>query len=582
MTSFYDALISESDFSTRDKSWSPFFSTVGICAGGDITGIGELVLHYNRVTRPVFGRFIGFPLKINRDMATVERLWFGNSTSIVCPVPNVFIFESFELPFVTLFEDVSPGVRDFRSSLTDDACVYFTGFSRTTDARDPDPETPFGLSLFVQCGHLTPRDGTCVVENDEGLIRFCVHIDVLTHIQTRPTEYVRSMADSLAGAAPEWDTYLRRVAACFPLSGETEHGKALAAAARSLIMNTCETYGGYPRYRSCFPSRGEYPCHFLWDTYFQNLGYGFFDKSASVGFLMLIAGNCRYDGKLPQFICSTWARPGDSQPPLLGWAVMKLIESIDKDDLNLLFAVLVKNCSWWLNARMSRFGLIFSPSGLETGQDDSPRFDGGAAVPCDMNAYLLNQMRCIVSVAPMVEKDDVGRYWKKRADEFEKLIYEKLYCPEDGLFYDLDLATGQFIRVRSNACVMPLWAGVKMPENQRKFIIEEFLLNEKAMFGAVPFPSVAYDDKHYDPSGWWRGPTWMPIAYLMCETLEKYGYNDSALEAKKRLYDIILRDGEFRELFDSRTGKGLGAAQQGWTCGIFIRLSREIFLKDKI
>jgi hypothetical protein len=36
------------------------------------------------------------------------------------------------------------------------------------------------------------------------------------------------------------------------------------------------------------------------------------------------------------------------------------------------------------------------------------------------------------------------------------------------------------------------------------------LLDPARLFGAVPFPSVAYDEPAYRSGQWWRGPTWPP------------------------------------------------------------------------
>ncbi len=69
----------------------------------------------------------------------------------------------------------------------------------------------------------------------------------------------------------------------------------------------------------------------------------------------------------------------------------------------------------------------------------------------------------------------------------------------------------------------------------------------------------------------WRGPTWLPMAWMMLEVLEKYGYEDEYISAATRLYDMIIADGELSELFNSQTGEGLGVPRQGWTAAIFLK-----------
>lgn len=575
MTDFYSYLIKQTEYSDCDTSWSPRYSSVGIGAGKDIEGAGTLWFHYNRRTREVFRRFIGFSLPQNAEKTDITALAFGENTVLAAAGVNTFAFASAELASVSLFDGKAAPTKDFRLYSSDGETAFFRGFSLTDEARDPDAEVPFGIAVHTVSGRLEEQDGSYKITAENGKIRFAVSIGILTVDMAELTEKARAAAGkTCAEHTAESRPALEKYAAEFDGDYSEREAEMLAGAARTLILNTTSAEGRLSKYLSCFPSRGAYPTHFLWDTYFQNLGYAVFDSASALDFLLQIAANCREDGKFPQFMCSTWGRPQDSQSPLFGWAVMNLLDSIKDDEkLRVLYEALKANNRWWLTARLTPCGLIYSPSGLETGQDDAPRFDLGATIPCDMNAYLLSQLRATAEVAARLGEEKEKNYYTALADDFSRRIYSVLYCRGDGLFYDVSRDGGEFVKVRSNACVLPLWAGVEMPAEERKFILESFLFNKNAMFGEIPFPSVAYDDKHYDSAGWWRGPTWMPTAYLLTETALKYGYKQQALTAAKRLYDVIVRDGEFHELFDSQTGQGLGARQQGWTGGIFIRLS---------
>ena len=150
-----------------------------------------------------------------------------------------------------------------------------------------------------------------------------------------------------------------------------------------------------------------------------------------------------------------------------------------------------------------------------------------------------------------------------------------LYDEEKNLFFDADPATGERRTLVTLSSLIPLWAGVPLPEEKIRAMIEGYLLNADYFFGKIPFPCVAYCEPVYEPAHWWRGPTWMPAAWLMLETLDKYGYASRRTEAARRLYRIMKEDGVLHELFDSAAGKGLGCDEQGWTAAIFIRLSLE-------
>ncbi|MEL7121861.1 MAG: hypothetical protein AAFO07_20605 [Bacteroidota bacterium] len=61
----------------------------------------------------------------------------------------------------------------------------------------------------------------------------------------------------------------------------------------------------------------------------------------------------------------------------------------------------------------------------------------------------------------------------------------------------------------------------------------------------------------------WRGPTWMPMAWMMLEVLKKYEFEEEYWQAANRIYKLMLLDGELHELFNSQTGEGIGIPQLG-------------------
>jgi len=155
-------------------------------------------------------------------------------------------------------------------------------------------------------------------------------------------------------------------------------------------------------------------------------------------------------------------------------------------------------------------------------------------------------------------------------------MVDVLFDPETCLFWDRHVASGEQVRIKTPACFIPLLEDVPVPTADAMRAIEAVLLNPACFFGEVPFPSVAYDEECYDPKTWWRGPTWMPVAYLMLQVLEKRGFASEAAQGRERLYRMLLKDGNLRELFNSKTGEGMGARQQGWTAAICLRLHEEL------
>jgi hypothetical protein len=62
----------------------------------------------------------------------------------------------------------------------------------------------------------------------------------------------------------------------------------------------------------------------------------------------------------------------------------------------------------------------------------------------------------------------------------------------------------------------------------------------------------------------------------MTQVLEKTGFRAEAQTARATLYRMLIQDGNLRELFNSQTGEGMGAHEQGWTAAICLRLHDEL------
>ncbi|MFO1098565.1 MAG: glucosidase [Xanthobacteraceae bacterium] len=136
----------------------------------------------------------------------------------------------------------------------------------------------------------------------------------------------------------------------------------------------------------------------------------------------------------------------------------------------------------------------------------------------------------------------------------------------------------------------------------------------------VTYRSAESDSNLFGGNSNWRGPIWMPVNYLMVESLDKFGsfygedfkvecpkgsghmmsLTDVANELRRRLVRIFLRDGRgrrpvyngyeklqtdpqfkdyvwFHEYFDGDNGRGVGASHQtGWT-GLVANLIDELY-----
>lgn len=567
------------DFSAKQKTFSPFCSNIGIEVNPDAEGTGALWLHYNRASRKTWNNIVSFPLKQNKAESSAFEIVYGEKEKTAyltfCDTDTIF-FHSENLSSVELFAEKDKMLHSYWIKSFSEDAVEICGYSFNADDRDPDETVPFYIYIKTICGKINNENNITVSADNNQNIAFVFLIQILDIDEEAAKKRIEISSKNYCEAKEKCKQFYLNCFEDFSLEINDENEeKIIAKAAYGLTANLAKAPGRLKEHISSYPSRGTYPTHFLWDTCFQNLAYEELSMPLAKEFLLQIANYCRSDGKFPQFMCSTWERPHYSQPALVGWATLRIAEKDnDRAFIEKMLDAIEKNNKWWLNSRGSECGLISCPHGLETGQDDSPRFDNGTTFACDMNSYVLHQLHCAAKLNEILGNNERKKYWEEKAEKLSQKIIEFLWCEEDGIFYDVRPDDMEFVKIVSPVSFLPLWAGVNLDKEKADTSIKKYLLNPEYLFGEVPFPSVAYNDLNYGSDKWWRGPTWMPNAYLMLETLLKSGYKDEYFTSVKRLYNVMLKDKEMHELFDSKTGKGLGAAEQGWTNAIFIKLCK--------
>lgn len=595
-------------FDDADRSFSTCFANVGLgfvlpegrhdpaagaggpeagasrtARGREIAGIATAYLHHNRVTRALGAPFL--ELRVDDRVAAVaaarygaldvrQRLAHGEARVAFTDVDTV-VLDATGVTGADLGVLRDPGLLDLRRAASHEGERRFLARVPTLDPRDPDPTTPVVLGLRLVRGRWGHDPSTLVADTDGRLtlavaLQVCDLDDALLGArldraaQGVEAAHERSLA-WLADALGPWR----------PAASSAAEAVLEARAAYGLLANTCAAPGLMRDRLASFPSRGGYPVHFLWDTCFHTLGLGPMAPRLASDALEILTDTLRCDGKMAHFVTSTWLRPGASQPPLVGWALARLVD--ERGDLALArrtLRALHVNTGWWLANRGTRFGLIACGDPFETGWDDTPRLDDGPILALDMNAYLLAQARATARMAEAVGEHAVAMENHDRARALDAALLATAYDDVRGVFLDAAADSGERRPLLTPAAFLPLWAGVSLPLSRQRTIVRDTLLDPRRFFGDVPFPSVAYDEPSFDAGRWWRGPTWPPIAVLMLELLDRLGFGDAAASAETRLLAVLLRDGELHELFDARTGAGLGQREQGWTAALYLWLLR--------
>jgi glycogen debranching enzyme len=72
------------------------------------------------------------------------------------------------------------------------------------------------------------------------------------------------------------------------------------------------------------------------------------------------------------------------------------------------------------------------------------------------------------------------------------------------------------------------------------------------------------------PRNYWRGPVWTNVTWLCALALETHGEPALAAELRRRMIEAV-EGGGMREYFVPSSGRGLGAADFGWTAALYLR-----------
>ncbi len=573
-----DALLNcEMNYETSQNSFSPIYSDFGLGLDGTFAGVKALYLHYNRSTNVLWEPLLVLPGKITSYIPRADKVLYKTDlceSQIAFYDTDCFSVYCKTDCDVSLFTAISDSMLDAWVADTQKNQIIIQGYSENAESRDPDKEVAVMAGVRVIKGSLNQNTNEVSVSPVDGEILLAFSFDVLNVDICKIKNKLKNAPKSVDAAAEKTREWIAETVKDLELELNGDCASTVfVKAVITLIFNLAKASGNLEGCISSFPNRGGYPTHFMWDSCFQNLAYELMNIDIAKDSLLQLCQNIRPDGKIPQFLCSTWVRPHDTQPALLGWAAKRLCEkNKDIEFIKIVFDTLEKNNKWWLTQRITRFSVIKCADGLETGQDNSPRFDNGTVLAVDMNSYLLNQIKVTSEFAEILGLPEKAEYWSGVAEKLNGAMIKYLYDEEKNLFFDADAVTAEKQSLITSSGFIPLWAGVKIPEDKIKSMVNDWLLNPEHFYSNVPFPSVAYSQSVYDPKDWWRGPTWMPEAWLMLEVLEKYGFQKEFTESSQKLYDIILKDGVLHEHFNSATGEGMGYIEQGWTAAVFIKL----------
>lgn len=336
--------------------------------------------------------------------------------------------------------------------------------------------------------------------------------------------------------------------------------------------------------RAIQPSEKHFVGFWNWDGAFAAVGASWFDPELARDQFRVLRHLQRADGFLGDVlgvdgrVLSNWGKP-----PVAAWAFAVVHRRCpDRAFLAETYPFLKRHVLSYDRVRRCANGLYRYDAdnapdeathrkwaGWESGWDNSPRWDGNAWNVCavDLNCWLVLADRALAAFAEELGLAADAADWKRRETELASRVERELWDAEAGCYYDWNWASNRFSRILTPASFMPLFAGIASREHAARMAAVATRLSPG-------WPSVSYDDPAFDPLQYWRGRTWINIAYFAIRGLKDYGFDDIADRGRARLLEMLRGDGSsIYENYHPVTGVPLGVPRFSWSCAFALELA---------
>jgi putative isomerase len=327
--------------------------------------------------------------------------------------------------------------------------------------------------------------------------------------------------------------------------------------------------------RGISPSPFKYRGVWNWDAAFHALAISRWDAKLAREQIQIFLDNQLPSGGMIDVI---WEKEGMvvefGKPPVMPW-IWAMVDRRSPDDayLKQAYPKFVKYVKYWEQERSGKEDGLFHYGGpmpnLEAGWDDSVRWDNGAGNlwAIDLNCYMVLTYRSMAYMADRLALPEEKKQWLAKADALGKRIDENLWDDDAKAYVDRDRESKKFSGVLTPASFMPLFVKIAPPERAKA--MNALAKNPQKFFPG--FPCVAYDNPNYKSEAYWRGPTWVNISYMAMKGLKRYGYDETAQTCREQLLAWCNENSDHLwEYYDSKSGKGIGAEQYGWTAAFVI------------
>ena len=345
--------------------------------------------------------------------------------------------------------------------------------------------------------------------------------------------------------------------------------KAVAVLQRNVSHEEDAPWGNK---RCMLPSAERFQGIWNWDTAFHAVGLSRMDVDFAAEHIEAFCEFQFENGMFPDVVFTSGSIvDAFTKPPVMAWACETVYRrGAGKDFLERMYPRLSDNAVFWETERCSgeMFHYDSRPdngvkrndwTGNDSGWDNSVRWDNEPHKlwAIDLNCYMVMTYRSLAFIANELGKD--GSAWSEKADTLSDKINSMLWNEKLGCYTDRNFESGEYSNVLSPASFTPLFIHIA-PQDRAEMC--NTVAREKFGFG---MPTVSYDNPNYG-TDYWRGPTWLNVAYFAAKGLKDYHFVDTADRIKETILGWVENDGDMiHENYNSTTGEGLCAEYFSWS-----------------
>ncbi len=314
-----------------------------------------------------------------------------------------------------------------------------------------------------------------------------------------------------------------------------------------------------------------------WDNYFGAIALAVSHPDLAWDQLMFFSDHQHRTGAYPDYVNDQYASFSCLKPPIAYFAYEQMTrlnpEYFEANERLVSFYETAKhNTEFWLNHRMTRYGLPAYYHGNDSGWDNGTFFQEGVPVITpDLAAFLIYQLDGLEMLAVKLGRSDQARQFHLQSEVLLERLIHLLWREEDKRFSAIYVTTNSYITSGDTLqAFLPLLIAHKLPLAIQKYLIEG-LNDEKRFLSPFGLATESKLSPHYAYNGYWRGPIWAPTTYLMIAALKGCGDFELAESIRLKWLHLVEKSG-FYENFDPVTGEGLVDPSFAWTASVYLSL----------